>query len=315
MKPAVDLGEAVLAHAMWRSGSTWLASRFAASPRYRLFYEPDHEYAASLKAIRRAASQQAGKLAALHHPDVGGGYFDAYERVDRQTGLPLWRLAAPEAALRDVYGQASPRYLAFLAACARAATEEGRVAFLGFCRSGTQHRAIDAGTGQRGARIHLWRDPREQFCSYGWPGNDYFIPGTLLQLLSAPRTRAVALALAAPRGWRRGGAWVVPALPVGRVTMAYRLGRRLATGLSVEQAYALFYLSWLISQESARAGAQWRFSLRGLAGDAALQAALEDRFGISLAGLAPGPPPPPLPFDAAAIEARVERAACDLCLD
>ena len=289
---------------MWRTGSTYLASRFARSDRYLLFYEPCHEYVGDLRQIRQARAAQTEKQSALRHPDVGGGYFDAYELKDPLTGRSLSSLYAPSAALRDVYNDVSGRTVAFLEACVRAARAQGRVAVFGFCRSGTAQRSL--ARAMAGERLYLWRDPREQFDSYGWPTNDYFLPGTILQLLGSAQLRAAALNLA-DGAFPRAALALAARMPDRAYRQQYRLGRALAKRLTPEKAYSLFYLSWLAARDAAATSAQETLSLTELATDMPRRAAFERRFAISLDDIQSTPVHAAAQgsIDHAAIEARV----------
>lgn len=277
-------GSYLFADAMWRSGSTYLAQVFARSPRYCLFYEPCHEGAGRRPSAARARDRSRDRN--LRHPEIEGGYFGGYEDIDPQTGRPLRTLHAPDLSLRNVYGEGSDRAADFLRALGRVAEARGRIAFLGFCRSGTQTRRLRALLG--GESLHLWRAPREQFASYGWPGNDYFMPGTLLQLAFSPTLAPAArqLAPAAFAHWRMQAATMLPGVkPRDR----YRLARPVARGLTLHQAYALFYLSWRASFCAGREGGDVSFSLSQLAADVGLRTMVEDRFDVRFDDLRPTP--------------------------
>lgn len=277
-----DPHPAIFANAMWRTGSTYLASRFACSDKYLLFYEPCHEGVGNPGRGIRPVERR------LNHPDLGGsGYFDSYNLSDPFTGKRLTDLFDFSICLRDVYRDASPGAVRFLAACIRIARQQGKTAFLGFCRSGTQHRLAHQLLG--GTPIHLWRAPREQWHSYNWPENDYFLPGTLLQLLLSERYRALALSLVGEPIF--GPALkAIDYLPDRHARTRYRIARRIASGLPLATCYALFYLSWRICRDSQRANADYSFSLSELADDSALQHELSGRFGVDFSDLRPTPP-------------------------
>ena len=100
-----------------------------------------------------------------------------------------------------------------------------------------------------GRHLHLWRDPRHQFASYRPGRNDYFLPQTLLQLLASRSLAPAALTLA------RLSPGLAPLVRTASLTLpppvVARLGRHLARGLSPEEGYALFYLSWVACFEHA----------------------------------------------------------------
>jgi hypothetical protein len=206
-------------------------------------------------------------------------------------------------AARDVYNVASNETIAYLRACVDVAASNGRIPFFGFCRSGTQHAAIDAAIG--GVRIHLWRSPREQFCSYNWPENDYFVPSTLLQLIWSrplwPRVASLVPVLA-----RDTRVCLIRMAPTLAPWHQLRLARAIASALAVEDAYALVYLAWQACQQSLKTS-DFKFSLSELYANAALRRSFEDRFNVSLADLHPTPHKIIEGVNYSRIERRVER--------
>lgn len=274
----------LFADAMWRSGSTYLASRFAQSGRYMLFYEPCHEGIGRKPTAARERDRNRDRD--LRHPELEGGYFGTYERRDPQSGQPLRALHAPDMAVRSVYNDGSDAAADFLSALARVAQAEGKIAFLGFCRSGTQTTRLQARICGQG--LHLWRAPREQFASYGWPGNDYFMTGTLLQLAFS-RDYAGLAASFAPEQFGALRLRIAKLWPDRRTRDRYRLARPVAASLSADQSYALFYLSWLLSFRAGTANHALSFSLTQLAEDCALRQRVEEAFGIGFPDLRPTP--------------------------
>ena len=294
----------IFANAMWRSGSTYLASRFAQSRRYLLYYEPCHEGVGRPAGPRRTRDRARVAERRLNHPDIGSGYFDSYDLVDPRTERRLAELYPFPCAIRDVYRDAAPATISYLAACVRVAEARGRTAFLGFCRAGTQHRSARDALG--GLALHLWRGPREQWQSYNWPDNDYFVPGTILQLLLSPRFRLLALSFIGDRlGWV--DRLLAELMPDRLPRIRYRVGRRIAAGLTPATCYALFYLSWRICYDDQSSGAIFSFSLTRLAEDESLRRAVAERFAIDFPDLRPTPSAyaDNLPYDE--IEAEVER--------
>lgn len=298
----VLFANALFADAMWRSGSTYLASRFAQSGRYMLFYEPCHEGVGRKPTAAR--DRDRSRERDLRHPEMEGGYFGTYERLDPQNGMPLRALYAPDMAVRNVYNEGSDNAANFLMALVRVARAEGKVAFLGFCRSGTQTARLRSMLGKQG--LHLWRDPRAQFASYGWPGNDYFMAGTLLQLSFSDRYAGLAADLA-PEGLRALRLRLALLLPDRRTRDRYRLVRPVAAQMTAEQSYALFYLSWLLSYRAGAAGHALSFSLTQLCEDVTMRHRVMDAFGISFPDLRPTPDRVTEGIDYDAVEAEVMR--------
>lgn len=292
----------LFADAMWRSGSTYLASRFAQSGRYMLFYEPCHEGVGRKPTAAR--DRDRSRTRDLRHPELEGGYFSTYDRLDPQSGQPLRTLHAPDMAVRNVYNEGSDAAADFLCALVRLAQAERKIAFLGFCRSGIQTARLRALLGGEG--VHLWRDPRTQFASYGWPGNDYFMAGTLLQLAFSAHYAALAADLA-PDAMRALRLRLARRLPDFRTRDRYRLIRPLAAQLTAERSYALFYLSWLLSYRAGVTGHAMSFSLTQLCDDAAMRQRVTNAYGISFPDLRPTPERVIEGIDYDAVEAEVAR--------
>ena len=88
---------AIYLHAMFRTGSTYLAARFAADPGFRLFYEPFHGDIALPRRLARAAADYEARRRALGHDAIsrsngGTNYARGGARTDELAGL--WRSAA-----------------------------------------------------------------------------------------------------------------------------------------------------------------------------------------------------------------------------
>jgi hypothetical protein len=245
-----------------------------------LFYEPCHEGVG--RAPSKARTRDRGRDRNLRHPGLDGGYFGAYEQVDPQSQRSLASHFAPDISLRNVYAKASAAAVDYLGALSRFAQASGQTAFLGFCRSGTQ--ATHAQTLLGGRGLHLWRAPREQFASYDWPNNDYFMAGTLLQLAHSRRYGALARALA-PRALQAPLLRLALHLPDRHARSQYRLARRVVRALSPEQSYGLFVLSWLVSHIAGQTAAEHSFSLSELARDEALRATIETAYDIDFSAL------------------------------
>jgi hypothetical protein len=280
--------QAVYAHSMWRTGSTALARCFLDSERYLVFYEPFHEDIPLYRGLVASRAGQAKRSRDLGHPAFADGYFAAFSRVDPRSGRPLHALAPRGPAIRDTYDGLTPAASAYLDACIRTARAANRIAFFGFCRSGLQ--AMSLGAGEPGAAFHLARDPVSQFRSYRWPENDYFLPGTLMQLLHS-RPLAPVVRRLLRRRWR-------PLHDLSRTLrrgpspmLTHRVGRRVARLLSGEEALDLFLLSHLATGRAAARAGLPRVTIDDLCADGEQRAAFEAQHGVSLAGLHPNANP------------------------
>lgn len=298
----------VIINSMWRTGSTYLAKQFANSPDYELFYEPAHEACASPALQLRSEAEENERLSTMRHPTFEQPLFANYLQPDPLDGRPLFAKFDPGPSNRLVYepcepGSTSP-LVPFLAACDRAASAKGRVACFGFCRSGLQHAGWDHAIA--GARvIYLQRDPREQFASYGWPGTIYFVSLTIAQLLQS-RSLGPVVDEVLPGLLPRAARPILRTLRAGDSLNMQRLGRMVALTLPVERIYALFHLSWLVSNRSGAKSASRVFSITRIAQDRALRESLEGEFSIRFADLRATPATLREGFAYARIEREIE---------
>lgn len=291
---------------MWRTGSSYLLSRFAAEPGYMAFYEPFNGEIGSRRLRVKAVQHYRARLDRLRHPASGDGYFGTYDCADPSSGKPLWSFARPRLALFDVYNGLSDAGTRLLAACSRLAESQGRTAVFGLCHSGTQ--ISDIRTRFGGTHLYLSRSPRDQFVSYGPLSNDFFISATALQLISSQVWRNVAVELVPQIGR-------LPAFATDQFMLraphwlAMRLGRQFWHALSLADMYRLFFLSWVISNHAGQAHCKSIFSLDSLERSSADKCALEQAYAISLDGLrVTTPDTASLEVDFKSIEASVERA-------
>lgn len=294
----------VFLHSMWRTGSSYLLSRFAAQPGYLTFYEPFNGEISSRRLRTKSVRDYETRLGQLRHPVTGDGYFSVYDRGDPSSGRPLWSFARPRLALFDVYNGLSGAGTHLLAACERLAKSENRTPVFGFCHSGTQIAELCSRFG--GTHLYLSRPPRDQFASYEPLRNDFFIAATALQLLSSRAWRSVALQLVPQLSQ-------LPAIATEHLVhraphwLAMRIGRRIWRSLGVADMYRLFYLSWAISNHAGQIHCESLFSLHSLQLDPARKRALEQKCAITLDGLRyPAPDLGSIEVDFETIEADVE---------
>lgn len=296
-------GASVFLHSMWRTGSSYLLSRFEANAAYLCFYEPFNGELSSESLMRRAAHEYEARQKALRHPIREGGYFHLYRQADPESGRLLSDFADPRLPIHDVYTGLSQRGTDMIAACERFAAARGQRAVFGFCHSGVQIPAMKQQFG--GHHIYLYRAPREQFASYSPLTNDFFIAATVMQLLASPKLSPVLTALAPSLElWTR-----MPLAPLLRSAphrLTMRLGRKLWHRLCPAEMYGLFYLSWMISNNEGQRHCAQRLSLAELAVDARLKERFASQWAISFGHLDVRPNGTDVgAIDFDAIEARV----------
>lgn len=82
----------VFIHAMWRTGSTYVWSKFRDQPLYRAYYEPFHEVLSTLSRHHRL--METGEAQAIsvasHHPLLRSPYFEEYPCLPN-GGVPLFQ--------------------------------------------------------------------------------------------------------------------------------------------------------------------------------------------------------------------------------
>jgi hypothetical protein len=296
----------IFLHSMWRTGSSYLLSRYAAEPQFLTFYEPFNGEITSRRLRERAKCDVIDRRATLRHPDGGTGYFDIFDRLDPATGRALWSSAHPRLTLFDVYNGLSDRGAALIEACLRVADADGRTAVFGFCHSGVQIAAMRERFG--GDHVYLSRPARDQFISYDPTNNDFFMAATALQLISSEHWRRVALMLvpSLSKFAHPFAANFVKRAP-HRLTM--RFGRTVWHSLATADMYRIFYLSWVISNRIGRSDCRTDFSLSSLQSEMRVRRALEADHGITLDNLDyPASSPEALGIDFTGAEADVEHA-------
>lgn len=296
--------QAIIANSMWRTGSTYLAKQFADAPRYKLYYEPCHEVISRASTISMSRKERINLRNKMRHPQFDGPLIAAFQQKDELTGRAISEFFDPASSFGHVYNDASESTVAYLTAAARTAEANGRVAFFGFCRSGLQHKTWDKLF--EGQHFYLWRDPREQFRSYGWDaGNFYFVPAMMSQLLLSKPLAPIVDRLASP--WRaRTVRAMLRRVPARSSITFLRLGRLFAAQLSMKSVYSLFYLSWLTSYLSNTKTTDLAFSLSELAKDKVLLERLENDYNISISGLRATPTETVEGIDYADAEREVE---------
>lgn len=297
----------VLAHSMWRTGSTALAKCFLNNDAYLVFYEPFHSTCGSLAKIEKAHIDQQHVTARHLHPDWLGGYFDTYKLVDPKTGKPLFDLYSAASEIENVYTGAVQDTLDYIDACMRVAEEKNKKAFFGFCRSGFQQAQL-AATENRSA-FYLYRDPISQFLSYRTAENSYYLTSTMLQLLHSKSLFPILQRLIdtavlergfSSRTWR---SWVRK--PDKKKT------ERVVRKMAQDDAYLVFYLSHLATLRQAEALGSPIFSVDALSTDTSAKAAFETEFDVSLATLNTNTRTVPDAARFDELQDRVEQACAD----
>ncbi|MDB2369293.1 hypothetical protein N9V68_01755 [Octadecabacter sp.] len=270
----------VFAYSMWRTGSTALARCFLENNAYLVFYEPFHELIRSEGRIRAESKKQLERTTKLSHPVWRGGYFDTYLRVDPLTGQTLSKLFDRSASVRTVYSDAPQQgALNYLDACRRVAEVEGKRAFFGFCRSGTQLKGIPLHDGEEA--FYLRREVDTQMRSFGWPKNKYFIPQSFAQLAVSPNFSSNVQNVKGilPRSYCR----LIKKFP--RLGDAAWVSRRVVRNISVMEANSIFATAHSATASAAKSVGLETYTISELATHA--KESFEKKFSVDISLLHP----------------------------
>lgn len=231
-----DYRPPVFLSSLWRSGSTYVWSRFRADPLTCCFYEPLHDGLASLTRAD-IARDTPDQIASLRHPALAEPYFAEYAPLLRPSGgVPRfsadlahdrWRLRPTESHPRMA------RYLDHLIAHARA---QGRQAVLGCVRAPLRLGWV--GRQRLDMRlVHLDRAPLDVWRScvhQGEAGRSFF--GNWLRVVwrnrNDPMMAPVFERLPWPTGWRAG------------LTKPKHRHRAMLQAMSPEETYFLIAYMW-----------------------------------------------------------------------
>ena len=177
-----DRARAIFLHGMWRSGSTFIWSRFRTLSSTCCFYEPLHHGLARLTAakIQRDTPEV---IAGNKHPQLSAPYFAEFAPLLKSRGVTGYRrtLAYHRFALEP--GAACPDLGRYIEGLLNYAQEGGKTAVLGFNRSGLRIGWLREMFGAYDVQIE--RDPRQIWWSYvqqARKGNYFFLQKWLFVL-------------------------------------------------------------------------------------------------------------------------------------
>jgi len=176
------VAQPIFIHSSWRTSSTWFWQSFRRLPATICFYEPFHEWLATI--TRQQAVGEGPRSWNSGHP-AGDPYFLEYVPLLRKSGgVRIYRTSmayewyVPPGGLHDELRPVEAKYLSLLL---RYAARYGRIPVLGFTRSLGRLSAIKKQFG--GFDIFLHRNLWSQWTSYlsqKEAGNDFFYKTLLL---------------------------------------------------------------------------------------------------------------------------------------
>jgi hypothetical protein len=267
----------VFLHCMWRTGGTYLFSRFREEPRYYCYYEPLHEALAELDEpmIRRHAGADVARE--MSHPVLEEPYFAEYRPLLAPNGRGV-RDYEERFAIRSFFKVRDRSLVRYLTHLLQQARHERRQPVLKFCRSIGRmqllRRNFDA------FHVYLYRNPRDQWESYVKHCNPYYMPLTCV-IAALSRSHRLKLRDLLQRD--------LPQLPttfgyvnVASVVSLQQIGEEYVKTLSREDQYLILYYLWRWALSEGRTHADFVVDIDGLCHDSAQRQEVEDLFGIRL---------------------------------
>jgi hypothetical protein len=153
----------VFLHGLWRSGSTYVWSRFRVAEGAVCYYEPLHDGLRRLTR-RRIERDTPQSVTANRHPTMEQPYFAEYGPLIGLRGVRRYRRRFAYDRFALAPGAVDPALSAYIQGLIDHAAGQERAAVLGFNRTGLRlawlQRRFEA------CNIHIDRDPTDVFASY-----------------------------------------------------------------------------------------------------------------------------------------------------
>ena len=234
----------IFLHTGWRTGGTWLWSRFRTLPGVLGYYEPLHPDLATLDHARIDRREE------LHwtsgHPILHAPYFEEFRQLlhDGAAGVPRFQ---PRFATEHFFAPARAELSslsAYIGGLLQSAEVRGRQAVLKFCRSLGRLEWMQRNFPEA-RHIVVLRNPLAQFASarlqFINSNNAFFLIMPCLLLAAQQDHAAVASAL------RHLGVELPRIRPAADCRDGFRTGEALLAGTGTEQLYRLFLAFWMLT--------------------------------------------------------------------
>ncbi|HEY1560562.1 MAG TPA: hypothetical protein VGF71_06705 [Caulobacteraceae bacterium] len=228
----------VFLHGMWRSGTTFVWSRFRAAEGVTAYFEPLGPALARLTPRRIGREGWRDAMARSRHPLMDQPYFAEYEPLMRGRGVRLYHrsFAADHfARLRD---ERDPDLEAYIASLLTHAWAEGHTPVLGFVLTGLRMARLRAAFGAYD--VHIDRDSLAIWASYrrhAAEGTYNFFAGLFL-ILERNAAHPLFAPLAERFELRRG---------LEKMIKPRRFYRRTIDSLAPAESYGLVFWFWLLN--------------------------------------------------------------------
>lgn len=237
---------ALFIHSGWRTGSTYVWTKFRQHPACIGFYEPFNEMLSAMSATDIYTARH--DLAALKHSEIGLPYFHEYIPLLGPKGHPLFRL---EFSYRNYFaaGEPLPDQRAYVESLLGLAAKLGKRPVLGFVRS-LGRAAWFRQAFAEAANIVVIRSPLGQWLSARQlaqqHNHEFFDPMQTL-ILAQARGSAAVVEEARRRGIPRLDDHPLPAA----LALAHQLSAKASPGERFERFAALYVLSYLAALPNA----------------------------------------------------------------
>jgi hypothetical protein len=291
LRPAFQ-ARPIFLHGLWRSGSTFVWSRFRAAEGVTAYFEPLSPALARLTRARIHRTGWRDTMERNRHPVMERPYFAEYEPLLRGRGVRTHRRAFAAERFASRPDESEPALEAYIDALLAHARAEGRRPVLGFVRTGLRMGALRQAFGAYD--VHIDRHPLAVWSSYqrhAENGTHNFF-ANLLYVLERNAHDPLFAPLAADHHLRRG---------FERAAKPRVFYREAVDRLTPEESYGLVFWFWLMGALHAASHADMILDVSlaetpGYVGELEARLKCECGLDVSLEGLTTVREPERLPF-------------------
>ena len=235
--PSVDPLRPVFLHGLWRSGSTYVWSRFRAAEGATCYYEPLHDGLARLTHAR-VQRDTPDSIQGNHHPALARPYFAEFGPLVHGRGVRGYRRRFAYTRFAPAVHDDDPALQAYIQGLIDDAGARDRAAVLGFNRTGLRIAWLKARFDA--CDIHIDRDPIDVFSSYlgQLQSGNYYYFVKWMQIIAANADHPL-FAAALPLFHR-------PSPVEALCESPKRFYRRVVDEASLETLYSITFLAWAV---------------------------------------------------------------------
>lgn len=237
--PSASVGaRPIFLHGMWRSGTTFVWSRFRAAEGVTAYFEPLSPALARLTPRRIHREGWRDAMAGSRHPIMDQPYFAEYEPLLRGRGVRLYYRSFAAHRFARLRAERDPDLEAYIASLLTHAWGEERRPVLGFVLTGLRMARLRAAFGAYD--VHIDRDPLAIWASYQRhvaEGTYNFFAGLVL-ILERNAAHPLFAPLAARFDLRRG---------LEKTIKPRIFYRKTIDSLTPAESYGLVFWFWLLN--------------------------------------------------------------------